>query len=252
MPSVRYGRAHVFNNYYTYGTFGGGVNFRVGSEVRIENNYFDGVHTPWASTQVNPLPPGFAQGKSYRSGNLVPGCTDVRNYYPNYTNLFTPPYPYTLDSASSVKASVMAGAGAGQEVQLWLEAEDATLQSPFAVSSDTNASNSQYIASSQSSTLSAPASGYVSYTNTLSGTAAVWLRIYCPSGSADSFWVKYGSGSFARYFNTTGLYGSWIWVKWGEVTDSGPLTLAYREANTRLDRVLFTNDLNFTPSGKGP
>ncbi len=260
MPSVSYGKAHVFNNYYTYGRptesyQGSGINFRVGSEVRIENNYFDGVHRPWTSTQSDPLPDGFEQGKSYRSGNLVPNCVDVRNYYPNYTNLFTPPYPYTLESASSVKESVMAGAGAGkmpQAAHLWLEAEGATLQSPFTVSSDANASNNQYIASSQSSTTTVPASAHVTYTNTLSGVAAVWLRIYCPSGSADSFWVKYGSNSFANFFNTTGVYGSWIWVKWGEVPSSGTLTLAYREANTRLDRVLFTNDLSFTPSGEAP
>jgi pectate lyase len=256
MPSVRYGRVHVFNNYYTYGTLtnGAGINFRVGSEVRIENNYFDGVHSPWVSTQLNPLPAGFEQGKSYRSGNLVPNCTDVRNYYPNYADLFTPPYLYTLESASSVKESVMEGAGAGkmpQAAHLWLEAEAATVQSPFAVSSDTSASNDQYIASTQSSTSTAPTSAHVTYTNTLSGTSAVWLRIYCPSGSADSFWVKYGNGSFANFFNTTGVYGSWIWVKWGEVPSSGTLTLAYREANTRLDRVLFTNDLSFTPSGEG-
>jgi pectate lyase len=166
--------------------------------------------------------------------------------------LFTPPYPYTLDSAESVKASVMAGAGAGQAAQLWLEAEDATLQSPFIASSDPNASGNHSIESTQSSTQTAPTSGHVTYTNTLSGTAAVWLRIYCPSGSADSFWVKYGGGSFANFFNTTGVYGSWIWVKWGQVPASGTLTLASREAATRLDRVLFTNDLSFTPSALGP
>jgi hypothetical protein len=47
------------------------------------------------------------------------------------------------------------------------------------------------------------------------------------------------------------VYGSWIWVRWGEVPSGGTLTIAYREADTRLDRVLFTNALSFTPSGEG-
>ena len=252
MPSVRYGRVHVFNNYYSHVSTLGSINFRVGSEVRIENNYFDGVDKPWISTQTDPLPAGFEQGKSYRAGNLLPNCTNVRDYYTNHTNLFTPSYAYTLDSAESVKPSVTAGAGAGKASQLWLEAEDAAIQAPFAIASDTGASKDGYIASSQSSISAAPTGGHVTYTNTLTGTAAVWLRIYCPSTSTDSFWVRYGSGTFANFFNTTGQYGSWIWVKWGEVPSGGPLTIAYREATTRLDRVLFTNDLSFTPAGEGP
>jgi hypothetical protein len=147
----------------------------------------------------------------------------------------------------------MAEAGAGKMPQhLWVEAEDATVQRPFAVSGDASASNDQYIASTQSSTATPPTTAHVTYTNTLNGPAAVWLRIYCPSSSADSFWIRYSSNSFGNFFNTTGVYGSWIWVKWGEVPSSDQLTIAYREAGTRLDRVLFTNDLGFTPSGEGP
>lgn len=256
MPSVRYGRVHVFNNYYTYGGLGNsaisGINFRVGSEVRIENNYFLDSNWPWQSSQASPLPPGFEQGKSYRAGNLTPGC-NLKPGMPASTTVFTPPYAYTLDAAADVPALVVAGAGVGR-AKVWQEAEDASGQSlfsPLGKVTDAAASAGQYIRSTTSSTGAAPGSGHATFTNPLGGTTAVWLRIYCPSGAEDSFWVKYGSGSFANYYNTTGTYGAWIWVKWGEVTASGTLTVAYREANTRLDRVLFTNDLGFTPASLG-
>jgi hypothetical protein len=157
------------------------------------------------------------------------------------------------DEDTQALSIVISGGGGGTEV--WQEAEGASGQplfAPFVTVSDATASAGQYIHSTSSSTSSAPASGHASFTNPLAGTTAVWLRIYTPSGNADSFWVKYGAGSFANFFNSTGTNGAWIWVKWGNVAASGTLTVAYREANTRLDRVLFTNDLSFVPSGSGP
>jgi lysophospholipase L1-like esterase len=186
------------------------------------------------------------------------------------TKTVTPIQDTTVESTETVIVTLAAGTGytvgtpnaatvniADDDVsgtEVWQEAEGASGQplfAPFVTVSDATASAGQYIHSTSSSTSSAPASGHASFTNPLGGTTAVWLRIYTPSGSADSFWVKYGAGSFANFYNSTGTNGAWIWVKWGEVAASGTLTVAYREANTRLDRVLFTNDLVFTPSGMG-
>ncbi|OJU08581.1 MAG: hypothetical protein BGN88_12240 [Clostridiales bacterium 43-6] len=40
LPSIRFGKAHVFNNYYK--NFGSAINSRMGACVRVEKNYFEG------------------------------------------------------------------------------------------------------------------------------------------------------------------------------------------------------------------
>ncbi len=41
IPSIRFGKAHIFNNYYK--NCGDGINSRMGACVRIENNFFENV-----------------------------------------------------------------------------------------------------------------------------------------------------------------------------------------------------------------
>jgi pectate lyase len=107
MPSVRFGRVHVFNNYYSAsGNNGTCVNFRIESEVLLQNSYFEGVKGPWASTQL----PGTIFGKLNQSGNTLVNSTSV-NYSMGGDTVFTPSYPYSLESAATAKASVIANAG---------------------------------------------------------------------------------------------------------------------------------------------
>ncbi len=107
MPRVRYGQVHVYNNYYG----GSGSNYNVGigngCQVLLENCYFDSQTMPWKNYSSST-----EQGKiHWNSGNVFVNTT-VPTWAPNST-VFTPPYSYSLESGSTVKSSVTAGAGSG-------------------------------------------------------------------------------------------------------------------------------------------
>jgi pectate lyase len=97
------GGIHVFNNYYSEA--GNSYCIGVGQDAIFlsENNYFDGVHTPFYMT-----PDGETGGQILSNGDVFHNTTG------NQTGTgkgFTPPYPYTLDPAANVPALVQAGAG---------------------------------------------------------------------------------------------------------------------------------------------
>ncbi|HMP83823.1 MAG TPA: hypothetical protein PKA41_14080, partial [Verrucomicrobiota bacterium] len=120
MTSVRFGRAHVYNNYYNATNNLYCVRSRLYAECRVENNYFSGVRNPWevyvtsaggtmgkVGATNNILVGTFFQGGGDNDGNtvvIVPGTDDV----------FTPPYAYTPDDAADVPALVREHAGAGK------------------------------------------------------------------------------------------------------------------------------------------
>ncbi|OHE89066.1 MAG: hypothetical protein A3G75_16625 [Verrucomicrobia bacterium RIFCSPLOWO2_12_FULL_64_8] len=189
-----------------------------------------------------------------KDGSNISGATATTLNLTNVQTSDAGDYTVVATNSFGSVTSNTAVLAVNESGELWFEAESASGQglfSPFTVGSDSGASGGEYIVTTSSSTGSAPSSGHATFSNTFSGTTAVWIRMYCPAYSSDSFWVKYGSGSFANFWNTTEILNQWIWLKWGEVTASGTLTIAYREASTRLDRVLFTTNLNFTPTGMG-
>lgn len=119
MPSVRFGKAHVYNTYFDCPGNRYCIRTRLYAQCRVENNYFKGVQNPWERyvTDSSDDP-----GLLYASGNVF----DDVSWYVGYDSkselidgtdtVFTPPYAYTLHSAEQVPAIVQAGAGAeGQE-----------------------------------------------------------------------------------------------------------------------------------------
>ncbi len=100
MPSVRYGRVHVYNNYYNCPGNDCCVRSRIQAECLVENNYFNGVDEPYYKDG----------GKIKASGNVLVNCTHQTE--PGIDDVFTPPYTYPLDSAISVPSIVQIGAGA--------------------------------------------------------------------------------------------------------------------------------------------
>jgi len=104
-PRVRFGNpVHVFNNYYG-GVTDYGVASTVEAGVLVEGNYFENTKDPFHRGE------GSSPGGSLVARNnhhVSSGSGDQGG------SVKSIPYGYSLDSASSVKGIVTAGAGAGR------------------------------------------------------------------------------------------------------------------------------------------
>lgn len=103
MPRVRFGRVHVFNNYFNSPGNNYCVRASIESEVLVEGNFFLNVDEPYEKFD----PPGLIR----ELNNLTVNCTGVQSF--NDT-VFTPPYSYTPDATAIVPGSVTNWAGAGK------------------------------------------------------------------------------------------------------------------------------------------
>ncbi|WDZ82777.1 pectate lyase family protein [Micromonospora cathayae] len=103
-PRVRFGDpVHVFNNYYFGADYG--VASTMGAGVLVEGNYFENVTRPTAVGYAESDPGDLVQRNNHFVNSGTPeSAGDVAAI----------PYPYTLEAATAVKASVTAGAGAGR------------------------------------------------------------------------------------------------------------------------------------------
>lgn len=108
MPSLRYGRAHIYNNYYNCPGDIYCVWSRIQAECLIENNYFKDVYDPYVNNRDGA--PVEEWGKIGASGNILDNCTGT--VHPGTDTVFTPPYSYTLDNAADIPIIVQNGAGA--------------------------------------------------------------------------------------------------------------------------------------------
>ncbi|WP_327011187.1 polysaccharide lyase family 1 protein [Dactylosporangium sp. NBC_01737] len=104
LPSIRFGTAHVFNNYYHDDN--NGVHSRMGAQVLVEGNVFVNVATPVKTTTLS-----VQDGYAVERGNVYTGCGP--NLITQVGSFTSPPYPYTLEPASTVAASVTGNAGTG-------------------------------------------------------------------------------------------------------------------------------------------
>jgi pectate lyase len=127
MPSVRFGRVHVFNDYYSAPGNNYCVRTRIEAECRVENNFFENVKNPWEQYITGSTD---TQGKLFAANNNVPflgtdygvtwtGTTNnkdgtIRAMIPGTDTVFTPSYSYTLDAASAVPDLARNYAGAGK------------------------------------------------------------------------------------------------------------------------------------------
>ena len=104
-PRVRFGNpVHVFNNYYaSIGDYGVASTMEAG--VLVEGNYFENTDSPCELGQGD-SPPGslVARNNVFVNSGACQAGGSVASI----------PYPYTLENPSNVRASVMAGAGAGR------------------------------------------------------------------------------------------------------------------------------------------
>ena len=104
LPSIRFGTAHIFNNYYHDDV--NAVHSRMGAQVLVEGNQFTNVTTPIKTTTLS-----VTDGYAVERGNAYTACGPLNiTQVGTFTN---PPYAYTLDPASSVASIVSANAGTG-------------------------------------------------------------------------------------------------------------------------------------------
>ncbi|WP_088104033.1 pectate lyase family protein [Halalkalibacter urbisdiaboli] len=104
VPSFRYGKGHLYNNYFE-GISGSGINARMGAELLVENNVFENSNDPlgyWYSSE-----PGYWNV----SNNLYVNSTGSQPT--SSTTNYTVPYNYTLTPVEDVKSVVTQYAGVG-------------------------------------------------------------------------------------------------------------------------------------------
>ena len=127
LPSVRFGRAHVFNNYYYSPGNNYCVRTRIQAECRVENNFFQNVQNPWEQYITSP---GHVQGKLFATnnniaflgtdygvtwtGSLTNRDSTIRAMIPGTDQVFALPYSHPLQGASDVPAAITNNAGAGK------------------------------------------------------------------------------------------------------------------------------------------
>jgi pectate lyase len=106
LPSIRFGKAHVFNNYYANNVGGSGVNSRMGAVVKVEGNYFLNTDDPIGWFE------GPEPGTWEVFDNVFESCVGAQ---PTTSNgMLEIPYEYALDPAADVPALVEAAVGVGK------------------------------------------------------------------------------------------------------------------------------------------
>ncbi|RDG39949.1 pectate lyase family protein [Streptomyces corynorhini] len=104
IPSLRFGTGHFYDNYVTGADTA--VHSRMNAQMLVENNVFRDTKVA-VTTSRDSSTDGYAV---LRGNDLGGAATEISR-----TGTFTsPPYSYTAESASSVVASVTAGAGTGK------------------------------------------------------------------------------------------------------------------------------------------
>jgi pectate lyase len=102
MPRVRFGQIHSYNNYFNAPGNNYCMRASIESQILSERNYFENINNPYEYFAPN--------GRIRTVGDVHVNCTNVTTFN---DSVFTPPYSYSMDTASNVKSVVMAGAGTG-------------------------------------------------------------------------------------------------------------------------------------------
>lgn len=136
---------------------------------------------------------------------------------------------------------------------LRFESEAGVLTAPVRSQSGAGSFSGSYIdtpAGTSTGSASAPAGTAVFGVNVpTAGTWYLWVRVYAPNANSDTWFESVDGGS--RQTLTATRNGAWHWVQGRSYTLTAGLhsvELGGREAQTRADRVLLTNDATFVPT----
>lgn len=100
MPRVRFGRVHMYNNYFSCEGNSYSTSARFEAEVFSENNYYEKVYDPFVVEEY---------GKAKSIGNVYDNCT--RTIDDGNDSVFRPSYDYTLQSALIAREEALRSAG---------------------------------------------------------------------------------------------------------------------------------------------
>jgi len=153
------------------------------------------------------------------------------------------------------------------KVLLWMEAEAGDIASPMMVHDTEEASGGQFIEvrSGNNNTESAPRDGWVVYEFTVeeAGTYKIWGRVRVDMADEDAFWVKMDEQGWVKWKEIE-VGCEWHWdevhdnqnnnqvVMYDLAAGAHTLVFTYCMDQTRLDKLLITNDLYYIPTEKGP
>lgn len=109
MPLIRYGKAHIFNNYFHGSTvqIDSTVNSRCGAEVYVQGNYTENAKNTVAFLYDTS---GLSPGTWNVADNTYVKCTSPTT---TSTGSFVPTYTYSAEPASGINTSVPPVAGVG-------------------------------------------------------------------------------------------------------------------------------------------
>jgi len=147
----------------------------------------------------------------------------------------------------------------------WFEGEAGSLTAPLAVVTDSTASgNAVVLAHTGNDSLAGPpANGRARYAFTLAapGRYKLWARVGAATERSNSYWVRIDGGAWRPW--SLPVHGSLYWSFLRATAGPTPPTLldltagrhvvelAYREHDTRLDKLLLTDALDLVPHGLG-
>lgn len=109
-PRVRFGRNHLFNNYYNSSASNYCVRAGISASILLQGNYFDGVDSPHQfNSESNQETAYIALGE----GALANQYDDVSGDQEEHGggSPFTPPYAFDVEPAANVPSAVRDGAG---------------------------------------------------------------------------------------------------------------------------------------------
>lgn len=144
---------------------------------------------------------------------------------------------------------------------VYMEAESGSLVSPMTIGSDANAFSGQYVTTPTTDS----GSDTITFNAPSAGNYVIWGRVLAPDSVLDSTYVSVDNGTEQIYDMAEGTWsGSWQWSQVRQRLNNNPATLQQRvfnlsagshtvkfrgrEAGSKLDRVLITNDLSFVPT----
>jgi len=157
--------------------------------------------------------------------------------------------------------------GNRDKVKIWIEAENGRIEDPMEVYFKEDASAGQFIEveSGNNSIETAPEDGVITYRFKIydSGMYKIWGRVIVCMDDEDAFWVKMDKEEWVKWKDIE-VGCEWHWDEIHDNDNSNrvmiydlakgmhTLKITYGMDQSRLDKFVVTNDLEFVPEQTGP